>query len=284
MKKTIAIVAITTMMFTSCKVSDMRKGTSLNKVETANNADKSKGKQILDNYIKKNGYDKLSTVNTYQVTSNETWKGMMGKMGNPWPESKLSYIMKFSPDLNEFTMNTQLTSGKKKGDSWGLKKTLSSVYYVESGEPVKNIKEGKMSFNLANYQWWIEFPYRLSEVSNVTYAGEKERNGQNYDLVLATWGTDLKANKNYDQYMMWFNKNTGLMDLVTFTYRDVPMMMPPFMYGTALFTDYKIVNGINIPHSHKFQINGPSKGSKYAHHFMIESIEFDTFDKSELLK
>ena len=141
-----------------------------------------------------------------------------------------------------------------------------------------------MSFNLANYQWWVEFPYRLSQVTNVTYAGEKEKDGQTYDLVLATWGNDLKPSKKYDQYMMWFNKSTGLMDLVMFTYRNVPMMMPPFMYGTALFKDFHNVNGINIPHSHKFQINGPSNETKYAHNFTIDKIEFDTFDKSELLK
>ena len=72
------------------------------------------------------------------------------------------------------------------------------------------------------------------------------------------------------------------MDLVTFTFRDFPMMMPPLMYGTAVFKDYKRVNGINLPHSHMFQINGPSKETKYAHHFMIDKIEFDTFYKADL--
>ena len=141
-----------------------------------------------------------------------------------------------------------------------------------------------MSFNLANYQWWVEFPYRLSHVKNITYAGEKDYHGEQYDLVLATWGNDLKVNKKYDQYLIWFNKTTGMIDLVTFTYRNVPMLSPSFMYGTAIFKDYKTVNGINLPHSHKFQINGPSADKKFAHHFEIDKIEFNTFAKADLLK
>jgi len=271
------------MMVTSCKVSDMRKGTGLHKVDRAKSSDQTKGKQILYAYIKKNGYDKFSSVNTYQVHAHEHWKGMMGNMGNPWPESKISYVMKFVPDLNDFTNQVKLTSKKKKGDIWGMKKTTSSSYYKKSGEASKRIKEGMMSFNLANYQWWIEFPYRLSQLKNVTYAGVREKDGQKYDLVLATWGNDLKVNKEYDQYLMWFNKATGAMDLVTFTYRNVPMMSPSFMYGTAIFENFNTVNGINIPFSQKFQINGPSKEKKYAHHFTIDKIDFNSFDKAELL-
>jgi len=282
MKKTIIVGLFAITAMSSCKVADLRKGTALHKQNTAQATAQSKGKEILSTYITKNGYDKFTSVNTYKIDAHEEWKGMMGNMGNSWPEKKLGYVMKFIPDVNEFTCRVELTSNKKKGDVWGLKKTTSSVYYKKSGEASKGIKPGMMSFNLANYQWWIEFPYRLSHLQNVTYAGERERNGQKYDLVLATWGDNLKANKEHDQYLMWFNKTTGMMDLVTFTYRDVPMMSPPFMYGTALFKNFNTVNGINIPFSQKFQINGPGKETKYAHHFVIDKIEFDSFDKSEL--
>jgi len=273
---------LTVSVMSSCSVADLRKGTALHKKNTAQAAAQTKGKQILHAYIRKNGYDKFSSVKTYKIAAQEEWKGMMGNMGNPWPEKKLKYDMKFIPDLNEFTSRVELTSEKKRGDVWGLRKTLASVYHQESGAARIGIEQGMMSFNLANYQWWIEFPYRLSQLKNVTYAGEKERDGKKYDLVLATWGTDLKVNKAYDQYMMWFNKSSGMMDLVTFTYRDVPMMSPSFMYGTALFKNFKTVNGINLPFSQKFQINGPSAEKKYAHHFVIDKIEFDSFDKSEL--
>jgi len=282
MKKTIIVGLLAVTVISSCKVADVRKGTALHKENTAQTADQTRGKQILHSYIRKNGYDKFSSVNTYKIAAREEWKGMMGNMGNPWPEKNLSYEMKFVPDLKEFTSRVELTSEKQRGDVWGLKKTVSSVYYQESGATSKGIDQGMMSFNLANYQWWIEFPYRLSQLKNVTYAGEKERDGKKYDLVLATWGKSLEVNKDYDQYMMWFNKSTGMMDLVTFTYRDVPMMSPSFMYGTAIFRNFKTVNGINIPFSHKFQINGPSAEKKYAHHFVIDKIEFNSFDKSEL--
>ena len=285
MKKTIVVAAVFSAIIitSSCSVSDMRKGTELYKVDIAQSVDQIKGRQILNAYVIENGYDKFSSVETYQVKAREHWKGMMGNMGNPWPEKNLSYVMKFVPDLNEFTNQIKLSSEKKNGDVWGMKKTLSSVYYQKKGAERKPIKEGKESFMLANYQWWIEFPYRLNQLENVTFAGVKEKNGEIYDLVLATWGDDLKAKKDFDQYMLWFNQSTGLIDLVTFTYRDVPMMMPPFMYGTALFDDYRVVNGIRMPFSQKFQINGPSEKSKYAHHFMIDNIEFDIFSKEYLL-
>jgi len=283
MKNKIFVSLFVITVLSSCKMADVRKGTALHKENTTKPSDQIKGRQILNSYIKKNGYDKFTSVNTYQVTAHEEWKGLMGNMGNPWPEKNLSYVMKFIPNLNEFTSQVELTSNKKKGDIWGLKNTPSYVYYKKSGEESKRIKEGMMSYNLANYQWWIEFPYRLSRVKNVTYAGEKVKDGQKYDLVLATWGNDLKPNKEYDQYMMWFNKTTGIMDLVTFTYRKVPMISPSFMYGTAIFKGFKTVNGINIPFSQKFQINGPSKEKKYAHHFEIDKIDFNSFDKSEIL-
>ncbi len=280
-KSSITIALLSVVLLTSCKISDVRKGTDLLCVNQSTHNDQEKGKQILTAYINKNGYHKFNTADTYEIKAHEEWKGMMGKMGNPWPENKVSYRMKFIPHINAFKMEAELTSKKQNGDLWGLK-SLSSPYYKEKGKTTKNLNEGKMSFNLANYQWWIEFPNRLSQAENITYAGVKEKEGQLYDLVLATWGNSLKPSKTYDQYMIWFNKSTGLIDMVTFTFRNVPMMMPPFMYGTAYFRNYKMVDGINLPFSHKFQINGPSKETKFAHHFLIDNVVFDSFNKGLL--
>ncbi|MBL4708816.1 MAG: hypothetical protein JKY48_10310 [Flavobacteriales bacterium] len=283
MKTTLITALIAIMALSSCKISDLKSGTSLHKKETAERAEQLKGKRILNAYVESNGYNKFSSVNTYQVTAHEHWKGMMGNMGNPWPDSRPSFQMKFVPDVNQYNTKVELMSDKNKGDVWGTKGALSSVYYEESGKEREGIDEGKMSFMLANYQWWMEFPYRLNELTNVSYAGQQEREGQQYDLVLATWGNDLKVSKDYDQYVLWFNRSTGLIDLVSFTYRKVPMMSPSFMYGTAILSDYRKVNGINLPYSQKFQINGPSSEKKYAHHFEISKIEFNSFDKSEVL-
>ena len=106
----------------------------MHKQNTAKASDQTKGIQILSTYIQKNGYTKFASVNTYQINAHEQWKGMMGNMGNPWPEKKLSYVMKFVPDINDFTNQVELTSNKKKGDVWGMTKTPASVYYKKSGE------------------------------------------------------------------------------------------------------------------------------------------------------
>ena len=77
-----------------------------------------------------------------------------------------------------------------------------------------------------------------------SYAGESLRNGNKYDLVFATW-KDAKPLKDTDQYLIWINKETGLIDRVEFSVRDVMK----WIKGGLDFVDYQDFNGLKLPKS-----------------------------------
>lgn len=188
MKKSSLVLTLSLVwLLMSCKVSDLRKDTDLEGINSSTKEIQDKGKEILDTYVSENGYEKFSGIESYKVDVTENWQGLMGMMGNPWPEKDIIFNMELIPDKNDFVGHYTLNSGKKNGTSWGFAPKYPSLYIQKEGNPTKQIKKRKMSFNLANYQWWMEYPFRMAELENVNYAGERIKDGKAYNLILITW-------------------------------------------------------------------------------------------------
>lgn len=267
------------LVFSGCASADMRKNTALEDVSQATADQRNRGTQMVKDFAAKHGYDKFGQVQTYAVTGSEVWKGMMGKMGNPWPENDPAFNMHFVP--NRMVARVELTNGDDAGTVYGV--DGERVYTIEPGKEAEFDDDDLLAFNIANYQFWFEFPYRMSQLKNLTYGGEAMYGDGSYDLVLATWGEGIDLNKEVDQYLLWFNKKTGRLDLVTFTYRSFPGMMPSSMYGTAIFRDYADRDGVLMPTAFIFQINGPDADEDdFAHRFDVSTVRFDPVSRESL--
>lgn len=90
-------------------------------------------------------------------------------------------------------------------------------------------------------QHLIEFPYLMNSANILEHVGTESWQNNEYDLIFATWG-DLEPNLAMDQYIIWINKTTGLIDRFDATGREIA----PWAVAKVLFF-YESVDGLTYP-------------------------------------
>ena len=148
-----------------------------------------------------------------------------------------------------------LLNGSDKGQTWGMEDWKS--YQIKNGQ--KEFFHNKTYYEkMTNSNYWFQFPFRISEAPIIAYAGESTVKGTTYDLLYATWGSEA-ANREYDQYVLYLNQDTKIVEWLNFTYRG----KAKFVNATAQFTDFQTVSGIVTPFSHHTTFGAPeSEGFK----------------------
>jgi len=239
-----------------------------------------KGKEILSKAWKTQGLNYLKSHQTYSFTATDSWKGMMGGIGKPWPEKQIEIQFKYEVG----TFNGQLTflSGKRKGEIAGLQ---SWKYYEKNNHDLKFIQtDKKIAFGLSAFQYFFELADRLRKAPIISFAGTKSFNDNNYNLVFVTWGKTA-PHKEHDQYVLWINQKTEMLEYVEFTIRDYYLKMPGSgaLYGSVKYDDFKQIDGVLIPHKQTFFMNSPKKKNrKYLHELIVTDFKFDAFAVEEL--
>jgi hypothetical protein len=158
-------------------------------------------------------------------------------------------------------------------------------YEIENDVANFNVKENeRYSFGMAALHYYTELIDRLKNAQFIRFVEEKEFNGAAYNLVYVTW-KDLKKNKEVDQYVLYLNKETNMLDYVTHTIRDNYLKLPgsSMFYGTMQFSNYNDIDGFKFPFLQTVYLNKPKKNeNKYLHQLKISSFEFDSFEESDL--
>lgn len=266
----------------SCGIYDLRsKDIKRNGIQQVNI---DKGKQLLDKAWKAQGMDKLSNHKTYSYNGKDTWKGMMGTMGKIWKDKNTE--LTFQSKIGTFDSQVTFLDGKDRGTSSGLQNW--KFYDLNNDKTTFSDKDAKKNrrkvFGIAAYQYFGEMIDRLRNVPIISYAGEKEFRGQQYDLVFCTWYKP-EPHMEHDQYMVWINKKTGLMDYTQYTIRESYLKPPGYkkIGGAVEFTDLKDVDGILIPHHQiVYAMTLRKKQKKNLHELIISDFKFDSFEESEL--
>lgn len=276
LKFTLVILPLVVLMtFASCKTADLR--TTEIKDNTQSEAQILLAQNLLAKTVKKHGFDKINQFSTYEIIGNDHWKGLMGKMGNPWGWNKDEIALRFS--IGDFDGQVEVLEGKKSGfvagiQSWDYYEKVDGIYNTEVKDDDKKI------FNLAAIHYFFELPNRLSsKASFVRYAGEDEIRGNRVDKVFVSWKNE--ATKDYDHYKLWISKETGLIEAVQFTTREAPA--PKFLKSSIQFEDYKNIDGVFIPFKQSVQLGKPKDNtSKYIHQITIKKFEWDGFPISDI--
>lgn len=233
---------------------------------------------------KKQNYDKLKNHNVYSYHANDSWKGILGKMAKIWPDMEAK--MKFKYQIGTFDGQVYFLDGKQAGSVAGLQNW--NYYEINKGSVVfkdKNEKKNKKRvFGIAAFQYFTEMIDRIKNAPIISYAGEKEFRGQQYDLVFCTWGKD-EPHEEHDQYLAWINKKTGLMDYTQYTIREAYIKPPGYktLGGAVEFTDFKNIEGIMVPHEQLiYAIKLKKNPKRNLHHLVISDFKFDSFHVEEL--
>jgi len=260
-------------------MADLR--TELVKKEGITVQNATKGRAILERAWKAQGFDNIENHQVYSFTGKDTWKGMFGRIGKVWPNKESE--LKFKYQVGTFDGQVAFLDGKRRGELAGLQNW--NYYEVDNKNNVSFKNNNKrIVFGLAAFQYFTEMVGRLRNAPIISYAGEKELRGKQYDLVFVTWHTE-KPHKEADQYIAWINKETGIMDFAQYTIRENYLRAPggKSICGGVEFSDFRTIDGVQIAHEqtvYTFKLR--KKKKKNLHQLIISDFEFDGFDVEEL--
>ena len=236
MKKLLAVVLMS-ILFSSC-LSDLRpksrRSTSAYTAEM-----RQKGIEILEKYAMVSGQETWDNIQSYQIFLNDDYFGTMGKLAQPFGQKRNQFRIEFYP--NENSGSLLLLNGKKKGMVWGYNEGNTYVKETVNGA-IKDVENKKIKFWLPTYQYFIELPFRISNADQIYHMGEEKYGLYNYDKVLVTW-KQTAPQKKLDQYLIWVNQGTGLVDKLEFTLRD----QAGFLKSTAIISEHIVYKGVVIP-------------------------------------
>ncbi len=244
MRTFVACIFLAVLSFSSCR-SDLR-----TKSIKEDHFDEEKGKSLLRSAQEVHGINAWKNINTYTVTLQDDFIGLKGKFAKPLPEKKGS--LKMECIAGTFNARGTVLTGKRAGDVWGMQ--AWKTYTLNDQGKVEFKKDKTTEFWIPTYQYFIELPFRISEASVITYAGEKAFDGKTFDLVFASWGK-AAPQKDTDQYLLWINQENHRIERVQYTVRDIL----PFVKGTVEFNDFTEINGVWIPHDMPVRTNPSSK-------------------------
>ena len=265
------------LYLSSCRLADIRTSSVKEHGITASATEK--GKEILKQAWYAHGFDRAQQFETYETAATDHWKGLLGKMGKLWPDAETKLNLRYI--RGTFDSQVEFLDGKNKG----LKAGLQSWNYYE--QPVgqklafKEKPNERFKFGLAAYQYFFELGDRLSNAPTILYAGKQEFEETTYDVVFVTWKS-LEPTMDHDQYQLWINPQTHIIDFALYTLRESYLPGSKPIYGSIRFSDYRLVDGVQIPFSQEVYANSPGKLGNYLHKLTVHNFAFDTFPKEDL--
>ena len=223
--------------------------------------DEEKGRQLLDAYAKAiggfkiwNGHSRAIFTQTADWYDNET----------NWTTNPQEF--KMTVNLGGSNGSLQLLNGPLKDEQWNIKE---GVVYLKNGKI--DSKSQDMVWHKQNYKsYWFQFPFKIQEAEIVAFGGQKIFNGKTYDIVYATWHSE-EPNSKYDQFMLYLDSETHLLEWLEFTIRDIFSMVA----ASAQFKNYKLVDGLNLPMSQYIYQGKLDQPGKKIHENHYQTVAFE---------
>ncbi|MFY0687132.1 MAG: hypothetical protein JXQ90_08210 [Cyclobacteriaceae bacterium] len=267
------------LSLSSCKLADIS-NTELDQLDES----EALANQLLVEVVKNQGFDLLQEHKTYTVRMTDNWPGWIGRMTKIWPEQKSTILFNFS--FNTFDGQLIFESGEREGDLIGLQSW--NLYHIKKSTPhlfEPNSLEVKHKFGLVTIHYFLELGFRLLNAPYKRYYGKKEKNGKDYDLVFVSWESD-KPHPDYDQYVLWINAESGLIDYCIYTIRENKNPITRQLHGSIAFRDYRCIDGVKIPFTMPVMINSgalsPELNDGLIHQFDLHEFSLGKVDESVL--
>lgn len=251
------------VLLSGCGVYDYRN--DVVKAGITENLEK-KGKNILREMEKAHGLHLYQEKENARFYLQDEWRpGILKTFGMPWSESNEKLQLDYLIGTNDIRLT--FLENIHRGEVWGLQ---NWACYKEVENEVSFKQKNKLKFWLPTVQYFMEMPFVIGTADIISYAGTEKFDGKTYDLVFISWGKS-EPQRKIDQYVLWINQETKLLDMAQFTVRD----QHPLINGTMHYNDYRNVNGIMISFN---QIAARKMGQtdKYLHKFTVSDVVFDT--------
>ena len=173
----------------------------------------------------------------------------------------------FQMEVELGNSNGQLTllNGPYKGNSWRIKNSEVVLLDGESFEGDSDMIVHKQVFK----SYWFQLPFKIREADIISYAGKRNIKGTEYDIVYATWHSEI-PNSRYDQYMLYLHPETHDLEWLEFTLRDIF----PFATGISQFTNFQQHQEFRLPMSQYITQGTLNKPGNKMHENHYSEIEF----------
>jgi len=247
-----------------------------------------RGRGKLEQLAERHGHGAWKRRSTMETVARDYWPG-----GGPWwPKDDQRF--RSQALLGTFTSRAELLDGTGAGEIWGLQ--AWTPYKERNRERTWVSKsEGALTFYLPTLHYFNELPFRILSAPVVRDGGEVRHRGRSYDLVFATWRA-AEPQPDLDQYVLWIDRETGLLSKVRYTVRDAVPRMPPLMRklalplvaGTMHYEDYRDIDGVQVPFLQTVTLQPPELtryplSENYFHRLELEEARFDTVPREALL-
>jgi len=208
------------------------------------------------------GMERWRSARATRVVLTDFWPdGLLKTMACPWRDGeKLDLTYLNGRDTGRLAFH----DSDRDGDVWGIQHWMTYTARP-SASPVFE-QDDTVKFWLPTIQYFMELPFRIVEADVVEYAGARSHAGHTYDLVYATWGT-AEPQDDIDQYVLWINRESGMLDYIRYTVRD----MGKFIEGTMHCEDFRQVGGLTFPF--RMSVGGTVEEPETMHRFDLESVE-----------
>ena len=270
LKVSLLITLLFCLLF-SCKISDIRTPYLLENKEDVNK------KNLLLNSVEEQygGYENWIHTPAITAIGYDEWPTFFWRLvANPWREKKTEFSYKWLPNTDNSRM--LLTSGKDKGKVYGIQNWMT--YTIKDASPVFK-KKKSIWFHLPTMEYFMEFPFRIREAEFIKYAGTRLFNQTSYELLFITWDSET-PNKRMDQYLIYINPDTHLIDYLELTVRD----QGKWTYATVRFFDFIKKSQFTFPSKMEFYFQNKLPGKKIGHQIGLSDIIIhDEVDISEIV-
>lgn len=219
---------------------------------------------LLSAFEAHGGQAALSRHRTEHLSLHDEWFGA-AKWFNPWPSADQHLSM--TANIHTFDSYAALLDGPEAGVTWGITegRTWRETPAGRVFEP-----DADIAFMLPTVHYFLEMPQRLTEAALVRYVGDESIGGRDYHVVYATWGS-ITANREFDQYLVYIDAETGRLGKVAYTVREVASVAS----GVAHLDDQREIDGWWVAHDMWVTPTVSDSAADALHRMVVSDFRFD---------
>ena len=220
------------------------------------------------------GADAWEAHRTMEVTFVDEWPFALTRVAlNPWDEPAQRVRAKLIK--RSWTTELELLDGRDAGMRWGLQNWKTWTAAPQEDPTFED--SWLVAVTVAGLRYFIELPLNQDTATVVTDLGPADWNDKRYERLYITWRTH-EPQREYDQYVLWIDPDTGLLARVDFTIRA----LAGAAVARAVFRDHRMYEGVWLPS--EIVIDGvlPTGQTLPVHTIRIEDVQWDTVPASSL--
>jgi hypothetical protein len=204
-----------------------------------------------------------SEKQTTELVFRDVWRGV-SRWLNPWPSDDIR--VRIVQRSRTFDSVATFLNPEDQGLVWGIEG--GEAWYAGPDGVRHETDDSNIRFMLPTVHYFVEMPFRFLEAEIIRYAGPQTLDGVDYEVVYLTWRT-VEANREFDQYLVYLDPQTGRLAKVAYTVREVMGAAQ----ALAHFDELHEVDGIWVPH--RMRIGQPGDGPEdWFHEMSIEELHF----------